>query len=360
MARRRGAPRVPHAWQRGRDASYSTHQGGRLDLAELAPNESVIGTKAIAVLAAMRADASPLTEKHPAHVLRPLSERLTAWEADGIDPAPFRHGVESAERRYAGYGLAKMLPLERVLVGCESSRAGAFGGFHHPDQGYRHLQMVAVITMYGPLDRQNPECPTLALLDLLRAYTHDCLHYGSRRRYVEVAGVPVRTQYGINYRRTSGQSYSGADQNGSHHTRNLGIVMEGACDTEARTITRQTAEHFGVTEPSDVLGALAFRDLTGTLADEDTRHVVDVPGNDEQTRYAAALSNYEKGVSRRYSHFLEEFAPGEECDCHTRLLSAIISGNVGALGAWLDERHGPGTFAGLFRTPGYFEPGLTA
>ncbi|WP_415957402.1 helix-turn-helix domain-containing protein [Streptomyces sp. 021-4] len=27
---------------------------------------------------------------------------------------------------------------------------------------------------------------------------------------------------------------------------------------------------------------------------------------------------------------------------------------------WLDERHGPGTFTGLFRTPGYFEPVLTA
>ncbi|WP_326598349.1 hypothetical protein [Streptomyces sp. NBC_01803] len=312
------------------------------------------------MLAAMRADASPLMGKHPAHVFRPLPERLSAWEADGIDTAPFRDGVEIANRRYVGHGLAKMLPLERVLVGCESSRAGAFGGFHHPDQGYRHLQMVAIITMYGPLDRRNPECPALALLDLLRAYTHDCLHYGSRRRYVEVAGVPVRTQYGINYRRTSGQSYSAADQRGSRYTRNLGIVMEGVCDKEARAITRQTAAHFGVTESSDVLGALAFRDVTGTLAEEDTGRVVDVPGSEEQTRYAAALSGYEKGVNRRYSHFLEEFAPGEESECHTRLLSAIISGDVGALGAWLDERHGPGTFAGLFRTPGYFEPGLTA
>ncbi|WP_174248358.1 hypothetical protein [Streptomyces hoynatensis] len=308
----------------------------------------------------MRADATTLTGKHPAHVFRPLSERLNAWEADGIDTALFRDGVKIANRRYAGYGLVKMLPLDRVLVGCESSRAGAFGGFHHPDQGYRHLQMVAIITMYGPLERRTPECPTLALLDLLRAYTHDCLHYGSRRRYVEVAGVPVRTQYGINYRRTSGQSYSAADQQGSHHTRNLGIVMEGACDKEARTITRQTAEQFGITEPSDVLGTLVFRDVTGKLTEEDTGRVVDVPGSEEQTRYVTALSGYEKGVNRRYSHFLEEFAPGEECECHTRLLSAIISGDVGAFGAWLDERHGPGTFAGLFRTPGYFGPGLTA
>ncbi|WP_435611006.1 hypothetical protein [Streptomyces sp. C10-9-1] len=314
----------------------------------------------MAALSAMRADASSLTGKHPAHVFRPLPEILSRWAADGIDTTPFHAGVEDAKRRYAGYGLSRMLPLDRVLVGCESSRAGAFGGFHHPDQGYRHLQMVAVITMHGPMERRNPERPSLALLDLLRAYAHDCLHYGSRRRYVEVAGVPVRTQYGINYRRVTGQSYSVADERGSRHTRNLGIVMEGACDREARSITRKTAERFGITEPTDVLGALAFRDVTGTLTEEDSRRSVDVPESAERTQYAASLRNYEIGVNRRYVHFLGEFAPGEECECHTRLLAAIISGDTTGFGAWLDDRHGPGTFAGLFRTPGYFEPGMTA
>lgn len=314
----------------------------------------------MAGLAAMRADSSPLTGRHPAHVFRPLPELLSRWAAEGIDTTPFHIGVQHAERRYAGHGLAKMLPLDRVLVGCESSRVGAFGGFHHPDQGYRHLQMVAVITIYGPMERRTPEHPAPALLDLLRAYAHDCLHYGSRRRYVEVAGVPVRTQYGINYRRTRGQSYSAADRHGTRHTRNLGIVMEGACDAEARAITRRAAERFGVTEPSDVLGALAFRDMTGTLTEDDSRRTADVTGGEERTRYAAALSGYERGVNRRYAHFLEEFAPGEEGECHARLLAAIISGDLRALGAWLDERHGPGTFAGLFRTPGYFDPGLTA
>lgn len=314
----------------------------------------------MAVLSAMRADASPLTDKHPAHVFRPLSETLSRWAAGGIDTTPFHTGVEDAKRRYARYGLCRMLPLHRVLVGCESTHPGAFGGFHHPDQGYRHLQMVAVITMHGPMERRIPERPALALLDLLRAYTHDCLHYGSRRRYVEVAGLPVRTQYGINYRRATGQSYSAADEHGSHHTRNLGVVMEGACDSEARSITRIAAERFGITEPADVLAALAFRDVTGTLTEADSRRAVGVPECGERTQYAAALRNYEIGVNRRYLHFLGEFAPGEEHECHTRLLAAIISGDTTALGAWLDARHGPGTFAGLFRTPGYFEPELTA
>ncbi|CAL2073793.1 MULTISPECIES: hypothetical protein [Streptomyces] len=309
----------------------------------------------MAALAAIRSDATPLMAKHPAHVFRPLPETLSRWEASGVDTTLFRVGVALAGHRYSGHGLAKLLPFERVVIGSESSRPGAFGGFHHPDQGYRHFQMMSVITMYGPMERRSPEDPASALLDLLRAYTHDCLHYGSRRRYVEVAGVPVRTQYGINYRRTGGQSYSAADRQESRSTRNLGIVMEGACDKEARAITRQAAEHFGLTEPPDVLGALTYRDATGTLTAEDPDRSATVPGSEEQTRYMAALSGYERAVNRRYAHFLDEFAPGEESECHARLLSAVISGDATALGTWLDDRHGPGSFAGLFRTPEYFD-----
>ncbi|MEV7284264.1 hypothetical protein AB0O01_06795 [Streptomyces sp. NPDC093252] len=318
------------------------------------------GARARTALAALRADPSPLTARHPAHLFRPLADVLTAWESAGIDTTIFRSGVAAAGRRCAELGLAKLLPLERVLVGCASSRPGAFGGFHHPDQGYRHLQMAAVITLYGPLHRRDPEPSRLVLLDLLRAYAHDCLHYGSRRRYVEVAGTPVRTQYGINYRRPGGQSYSAADSQGSHHTRNIGTVMEGACDREARTLTRETVERLGVAEPRDPLDAVAFRDVTGTLAEADIRLPVAGPEDREQAQYMAALAAYEKGVNRRYARFLAEFAPGEEQDCHTRLLTAVISGHLTELGAWLDERHGPGTFSGLFRTPGYFDPCLTA
>ncbi|WP_239079744.1 hypothetical protein [Streptomyces sp. SID7909] len=314
----------------------------------------------LAALSAMRADTSSLTAAHPDHVFRPLPDVLGRWAAEGIDTSPFHAGAADAEQRYAGFGLSRMLPLDRVLVGCASSRPGAYGGFHHPDQGYRHLQMAAVVTMQGPMERRTPEHPSLALLDLLRAYAHDCLHYGSRRRYVDAAGVPVRTQYGINYRRVTGQSYSVADERGSHHTRNLGIVMEGACDREARSIARKAAERSGIAAPPGALGALAFRDVTGTLTEDDRLRAVSFPDSVERTRYAAALRNYEAGVNRRYAHFLGEFAPGEEHECHGRLLAAIISGDTTGLGAWLDDRHGPGTFAGLFRTPGYFEPDLTA
>ncbi|OIK24873.1 hypothetical protein [Streptomyces malaysiense] len=304
----------------------------------------------MAALAALRADVSPLTAKHPAHVFRPLPKMLGRWEADGIDTGPFHAGVEIAGRRYAGYGLTKLLPFDRVLIGCESSRPGAFGGFHHPDQGYQHLRMAAVITMYGPLEGRSPERPALALLDLLRAYAHDCLHHGSRRRYVEVAGTPVRTQYGIDHHRVNGGPYPAAGPRG------VRILMEGACDREARSVTRRVAEHLAVAQPTDVLGALAYRDATGTLTAEDADRAAAAPGSGERTRYMTALADYEHGVNRRYARFLEEFAPGAEDECHTRLLGAVISGDASALRTWLDDRHGPGTFAGLFRAPAHGEP----
>ncbi|MFC8274992.1 hypothetical protein ACFUJR_21130 [Streptomyces sp. NPDC057271] len=317
----------------------------------------MVGARASEALASLRADTAVLTSAHPDHVFRTATERLARWQAAGLDTGVFHAGFYMAWDRYAELGLSQMLPLHRVLVGAESSRPGAFGGFHHPDQGYRHLQMIALVTMHGPLGRDVPERASLALLDLLRAYAHDCLHFGSRRRYVDIDGRLVRTQYGINFRRASGRTYSAADPKDAPHTRNLGVVMEGACDREARRITREAAARVGVEEPGDAVGRLAFRDVTGTLAGDEGAASADAP-TDEITRYTGALWRYEAGVNRRYASFLDEFAPGEQEDLHTLVLRSVISGATGALSGWLDDRHGPGTFAGLFRTLEYFDPGV--
>ncbi|MFJ3904850.1 hypothetical protein [Streptomyces sp. NPDC090025] len=289
-------------------------------------------------------------------MFRTATERLARWQAAGLDTGVFHAGFYMAWDRYAGLGLSQMLPLHRVLVGAESTRNGAFGGFHHPDQGYRHLQMCAVVTMHGPLESDVPERADLALLDLLRAYAHDCLHYGSRRRYVSVAGKLVRTQYGINFRRVSGQTYSAADPEGTPYTRNLGVVMEGACDREARRLTRDAATRAEISEPDDPIGRLAFRDTTGTLTREAVTTWAAGEQPDEVTRYAGALCRYERKVNQRYASFLDEFAPGEEEELHTLLLRAVISGETKVLSEWLDSRHGPGTLAGVFRADAYLAP----
>lgn len=216
--------------------------------------------------------------------------------------------------------------------------------------------MVSVITMYGPMERGIPQRPELALLDLLRAYAHDCLHYGSRRRYVEVGGKLMRTQYGINFRRVSGRSYSSVDPEDASYTRNLGVVMEGACDREARSITHATAMRCGTAEPAGPLERFAFRDVTGTLSAEDVEvGSVELPRG-EKGEYVRAMIRYETDVNRRYARFLADFAPGEEAVFHRLILAGVISGETRALSAWLDDRHGPGAFAGALMSDSYFQP----
>ncbi|MFJ8597628.1 hypothetical protein ACIREM_02675 [Streptomyces shenzhenensis] len=335
------------------------------DLNLLAPNETLVGDRAAVAdaLTAWRDDLSPLTSstEHTAHVFRPLSDRLEAWEDAGLDTSLVRSGLRHARIRYAEFGLDRMLSLDRILIGAESARPGAWGGFHHPNQGYRHLQMAAVITMYGPMDRAVPADPGLAMLDVVRAYAHDCLHYGSARRYVLVDGQVMRTQYGINWRRPDGRSYSAADPHDAVHTRNLGVVMEGACDREARRITRYIAGRFGVAgpdSPSDP-GWWAYRDVTGRLGAAVDPGDIGGRTSGEADAYVAALCRYEQGVNQRYERWLAEFGGGGPEDLHDLVVAAIVSGDAIRLCRWLDDRHGPGAFSAMFQAGGYLAPQQT-
>ncbi|MFF4146653.1 hypothetical protein ACFY0A_36150 [Streptomyces sp. NPDC001698] len=295
------------------------------------------------------------SSEHTPHVFRSLSERLEAWEIAGIDTTPVHGGLHRARVRYAEFGLDHLLPLDRVLVGAESKRPGAWGGFHHPNQGYRHMQMAAVITMYGVMERATPADPGLAMLDVVRAYAHDSLHYGSARRYVLVGSRVMRTQYGINWRRPDGRSYSAADPQDATHTRNLGVVMEGACDREARRITRYVASRYGITSPGspDDPGWWAYRDVTGQLGDTENPGDLGARIGGEAGGYVAALCRYENGVNHRYERWLADFGAGELEDLHDLVVAAIVSGDAIRLCRWLDERHGPGAFAGMFQAGGY-------
>ena len=126
--------------------------------------------------------------------------------------------------------------------------------------------MIAVITRYGHLASPEPPDPQLAALDLIRAYAHDSLHYGTYRRYQHNPDGtgPVRTRYGINFRRPDGRPYSRPDAPGTISTRNLGIIMEAATDREARAITRRTARRARITPPPSDPDRAEYHDATGT------------------------------------------------------------------------------------------------
>lgn len=95
---------------------------------------------------------------------------LIAVQAESPGMKLLRAGMEATERRYHQLGLTSLLPPERVWVGIASTSLGAFGGFHYPDQGYRHWQMAAIITRYGSLAQPRPISSPLEALDLIRAY----------------------------------------------------------------------------------------------------------------------------------------------------------------------------------------------
>ncbi|MEV5596024.1 hypothetical protein [Streptomyces sp. NPDC052496] len=321
----------------------------------LAPGEHLTGTDTAPLLQALTRlrTADTLTPEHPDHTFTPLSLLLDQWEAQGVNTAPFHDGLTVVQTRYAALGLRQLLPLDRMLVAVRSVRAGARGGFHHPNQGYRHLQMRALVTAYGDLAAPEPHADELTVLDLLRSYAHDCLHFGSYRAYRLVGEQAVRSQYGVNFRRADGRSYSAPDRAGSRSTRNIGTVMEGACDREARSVTRQIACGHGILASGGTDG-YAFRDVTGQLDSADVAELTGLPDTGSETRaYLASMGGYEANINARYRTFLKEIGGDEAEDLHSVILAAMISGDVAALSTWLDQRHGPSTFAALFMSQVY-------
>ena len=314
------------------------------------PGEHLDGTTAECahlhlLLACFRASPPPM--RLPEVTGRPLPEVLGSGI---IDPEVFHTGYAIMAARYEQLGIRALLPLERVWTGTRSAAgpgtARSYGGFHHPAQGYRHIQMDAAVTVLGDLTGATPASPQAAALDLVRSYAHDCLHYATFRRYrLTDRGEIARVQYGINFRQPDGRTYSAPDVPGDGPTRNLGIVMEGATDAEATAIVRQAAQSCGITgtDPEAGVRGLAFADVTGTVTVGGTKAalLLDHP-------YARSLGRFSRTGTLRYRALLSEL-DGSPADGHSQIVAAMISGDLAPLEAWLDDRRGPGSFARMFR-----------
>lgn len=327
----------------------------------LTPNETLRGAaetkrKIFQRLVALRA-APRLHDGHPDVTFSRMPDVL---RSPLIDPDVLQTGWDIIGRRYAALGLHRFLPPERVWVGMHSFAPDpVFGGFHRPGQGYRHLQAAAVITVYGDLSGNTSRTPELTALDLLRSYAHDCLHYGSYRRYSlpEAGGGVDRVRYGINFRRSDGRTYSARDGAGVTTTRNRGVVMEGATDREARSIAREAAVQASVRQPHSGVNYFAFRDETGLLDAEDLS-ALQGPRCANETDPAAAsylqnLMAYARGVGVRYEAFLRDVGQEEGDELHSLILTSMISGRLAPLSLWLAARHGSGAFAALFKAENY-------
>lgn len=137
--------------------------------------------------------------------------------------------------------------------------------------------------------------------------------------------------------------------------------MEGATDREAKEVTRLTAEQTGISEPKSGLDHFEFRDVTGRLSAEDfsvignpVTHLGVAQGLGAET-FLKGMCSYGCSVGSRYSTFLSEIGREEAEELHTLVVRAMISGSLTGLSIWLDQRHGPGAFAALFKAATYLD-----
>ena len=270
-------------------------------------------------------------------------------------------------QRLSDYEVYSPLDPARVWVGISTPLdAGFFGGFYHPGQGYRYLQQIAVVSLSGSLSCHSVN-RTLRTLELLRAYAHDTLHHHTYRLFLPApVGEKVdrsfyRFQYGINFRRWNGQSYSAKDAIPSRTTRNLGNIMEAATDRFAHEFVLAFAEKIGYQPSSCPIEDYIYRDCTGQLTWEDIARLRAIEKGliylDAPPAFQAYLRNmrlFVQYVTMRYRAFLAEWEPEQQSELHVLILKSMLSGKMKALCRYLDEvQEAERSFPRLFKTPEY-------
>jgi hypothetical protein len=287
---------------------------------------------------------------HPANTCISLLDLLKI--SDLVEEPLFRRGVEKLIMHHPDL---VPLPFDRIWVAIASTLVNWHGGFHQPDQGYRHIQMTALLSIVSPND-VSERCIRLATLELLRAYIHDSFHYNAARGYTlkptsfasdknDPYGF-YRHWYGINFRRSDGASYSEKDPVSRKTTRNLGVIMEAAGDREAQEIVRELSTEVEFYPPSQMAN-LVYMDCTGSLMNEDIESLRALEKGNAAGSFSASQLAYLKGmrlfsqyVSARYRSFLAEFDSVESSQFHQIIVNAMMTGHMRSLTEWLDARCG--------------------
>ena len=204
-------------------------------------------------------------------------------------------------------------------------------------------------------------------LELIRAYTHDTLHYNSYRLFLPLSGNRspeqsfYRFQYGINFRKWNGESYSARDPIRSVTTRNLGTLMEAATDRFAQEFVLSLAEKIDYKASANPMEDYIYRDCIGQLASTDVLRLrqieqgaafIDTPPVFQA--YLKHLRIFLQYVTMRYRNFLAELDPKEQYGLHELILEGMLSGRLRRLCECLDRICGEKlSFSRLFKTPHY-------
>ena len=287
----------------------------------------------------------------------------------------FNEGLIRLSRKLSTLG-CDQIPKSRFLIGIAQRKLSEFGGFHTPLHGYRHLEQISVssvIRLSFPSREVGEFLPALRALELLRSIAHDAIHHASYRVYrinentvdsTNISEMIYRWQYGINFRKSNGVSYSNRDAGSSKTTRNLGVIMEAVTDRFATEFVREygratlAAVAHANGSPIEKLIAL---DIEGSFDDKalaiarsyEVRDAEKVIAKIE-SQFVKSMRLFNQYVTQRWVSARTEIAPICFIELETQILLAILSGKLNCLVAFFDAKiKHSGAFKSLFRQSTY-------
>ncbi|MCB0330003.1 MAG: hypothetical protein KDD70_10075 [Bdellovibrionales bacterium] len=220
----------------------------------------------------------------------------------------------------------ELIPLERYWVAAVNEGSSDSGGFHSKHgMGYQYIDDYAASVL---LADSITEDTLLKTLELARNYLHDSLHRSTFRSFKVVGPEeraeaqedwPVfRHQYGINFRREDGISYSPAASNQPPYSLNLNLLMDG-------TVVLAVAD--------------AVRNQMAGRVRQDARNEVHVAREvlfpELAQQFLPEAEKFQREVTAKTAAFLQYWG-GD--DFRGLLLSAMMSGDLRGLIATFSEK----------------------
>ena len=256
-----------------------------------------------------------------------------------FDAERFRQLCEqTVERLRARWPEFKGLPFARCLVRRQTSPEDT-GGFHSAyGRGFDQFGAVSFCVTLNPSVAPNERLRTL---ELLRGYIHDSIHaqtFKIFRRvpvdYVEASRPVYRAQYGVNFRRPWGTSYSTRDLTEEVPIQiNLNLLMDGATMWLAADALRPEIE--GVSEAE--------------LTDFERAVIADIDVQWEPRVLWPAAARFYVTVSLPTKAFLTYWGGDDVRDV---LYGAMFSGELEPIKQYFDERDGESrAWDRLFKNP---------
>jgi hypothetical protein len=169
-----------------------------------------------------------------------------------------------------------------------------------------------------------------------------------------------RFQYGINFRRWDGRTYSDKDPLKRKTTRNLGVIMEASVDRFAQELAEGVASASKL-ERQNEWTDFVRRECLGQLTEEDLKmlkRIQKIPNKynrpDSVRDYLKNLRLFAEYLTFRYRRFLPEFDPEGKRGLHQMILQGILFGKMRHLVKTLDHiQQEKQSFKTLFKSTDY-------